>query len=107
MERAAQAITDNDFRSFQQRFAEFYSHLPEGEQLLLGDLVQRAVRRNELQSEISELYEDWFIETCEDWAVPYIGDLLGDIPIRPQSHSSRLWHISEAIRSLTHLTDNA
>jgi hypothetical protein len=23
------------------------------------------------------LYEDWFIETCADWVVPYLGDLLG------------------------------
>lgn len=23
------------------------------------------------------LYEDWFIETCQEWVVPYIGDLLG------------------------------
>ncbi len=23
------------------------------------------------------LYDDWFIETCSEWVVPYIGDLLG------------------------------
>src|SRR6185436_6834459 len=22
-------------------------------------------------------YDDWFIETCEEWVVPYIGDLVG------------------------------
>lgn len=26
---------------------------------------------------IEQLYANWFIETCEDWAVPYIGDLVG------------------------------
>ncbi|MEV4701698.1 hypothetical protein [Actinoplanes sp. NPDC049316] len=26
---------------------------------------------------VAQLYEDWFIETCEPWAVPYIGDLVG------------------------------
>ncbi len=30
-----------------------------------------------IEKDIEGLYENWFIETCEDWAVPYIGDLLG------------------------------
>jgi hypothetical protein len=30
-----------------------------------------------LQADISGLYDDWFIETCAEWLVPYIGDLLG------------------------------
>jgi hypothetical protein len=30
-----------------------------------------------LEAEIARLYENWFIETCEDWVIPYIGDLLG------------------------------
>jgi frataxin-like iron-binding protein CyaY len=29
-----------------------------------------------LQSDIDQLYENWFIETCSAWVVPYIGDLL-------------------------------
>ncbi|MBD1823625.1 hypothetical protein H6F51_14140 [Cyanobacteria bacterium FACHB-DQ100] len=32
---------------------------------------------NVLEGDIAELYENWFIETCADWVVPYIGDLLG------------------------------
>ena len=28
-------------------------------------------------SGIEQLYDDWFIETCAHWAVPYIGDLVG------------------------------
>jgi hypothetical protein len=28
-------------------------------------------------SGIGQLYDDWFIETCAHWAVPYIGDLVG------------------------------
>ncbi len=27
--------------------------------------------------DLDTLYENWFIETCEEWAVPYVGDLLG------------------------------
>lgn len=30
-----------------------------------------------LERDIQGLYDDWFIETCAEWVVPYIGDLLG------------------------------
>ena len=30
-----------------------------------------------LEDDIRQLYDNWFIETCEDWVVPYIGDLVG------------------------------
>lgn len=30
-----------------------------------------------IEKDIGGLYEDWFIETCEEWVVPYIADLLG------------------------------
>jgi hypothetical protein len=30
-----------------------------------------------IQADIEGLYENLFIETCEEWVVPYIGDLLG------------------------------
>ncbi|MBK6798704.1 MAG: hypothetical protein IPG76_18445 [Acidobacteria bacterium] len=30
-----------------------------------------------LQGNISQLYDNWFIETCDEWVVPYIGDLVG------------------------------
>ena len=30
-----------------------------------------------IENDIEGLYANWFIETCEDWVVPYIGDLLG------------------------------
>lgn len=32
---------------------------------------------NLVEDDITQLYENWFIETCEDWVVPYIGDLVG------------------------------
>jgi hypothetical protein len=31
----------------------------------------------EIHRSIEQLYHDLFIETCDDWVVPYIGDLLG------------------------------
>ncbi|MER5597121.1 hypothetical protein [Streptomyces sp. NPDC002265] len=30
-----------------------------------------------VQDDIKQLYDNWFIETCEDWVVPYLGDLVG------------------------------
>lgn len=30
-----------------------------------------------LQAAVDRLYDNWFIETCAEWVVPYIGDLLG------------------------------
>ena len=30
-----------------------------------------------LEGDIDDLYENWYIETCDDWVVPYIGDLVG------------------------------
>src|SRR2546423_5204648 len=30
-----------------------------------------------LQEDLAQLYDDQFIETCAEWVVPYIGDLVG------------------------------
>jgi len=30
-----------------------------------------------IDGDIARLYDNWFIETCDEWVVPYIGDLLG------------------------------
>jgi hypothetical protein len=35
---------------------------------------------NIVDADIAQLYENWFIETCQDWVVPYIGDLIGYVP---------------------------
>lgn len=34
-----------------------------------------------VEQDINQLYENWFIETCEDWVVPYLGDLIGYQPV--------------------------
>ena len=36
---------------------------------------------NLLERDIAQLYENWFIETCDDWVVPYIADLIGYRPV--------------------------
>ncbi|MGP1372614.1 MAG: hypothetical protein ACTS3T_07300 [Almyronema sp.] len=34
-----------------------------------------------LEADLDQLYADQFIETCAEWVVPYIGDLIGDRPL--------------------------
>ena len=34
-----------------------------------------------LEENLDQLYDDLFIETCADWAIPYIGDLIGYEPL--------------------------
>jgi hypothetical protein len=36
---------------------------------------------NVVEDDIAQLYENLFIETCDDWVVPYIGDLVGWQPV--------------------------
>lgn len=36
---------------------------------------------NHLENDLLQLYDNWFIETCEPWVVPYIADLIGHQPI--------------------------
>ena len=44
----------------------------------LRALLQVMAEQLELvEDDIAQLYENWFIETCQPWVVPYIADLLG------------------------------
>ncbi len=47
----------------------------EGEPIrALLSVIEREMKK--IESDIEGLYDNWFIETCEEWVVPYIGDLL-------------------------------
>jgi hypothetical protein len=37
---------------------------------------------NVVEDDITQLYDNWFIETAEEWAVPYVADLLGYRPVQ-------------------------
>ena len=44
----------------------------------LRDLLRVIAEQvNLVEDDIARMYDDWFIETCQDWVVPYIGDLIG------------------------------
>src|SRR5262249_3058546 len=45
---------------------------------LLGVITEQV---DVVEDDIAQLYDNWFIETCEDWVVPYIGDLIGFRPV--------------------------
>ncbi|WP_420456539.1 hypothetical protein [Rubrivirga sp.] len=47
-----------------------------------------------VEEDVARLYDNAFIETCEEWAVPYIGDLLGVRPL----HSVRADGFSQRTR---------
>lgn len=34
-----------------------------------------------VEADIDQLYANWFIETCQEWVAPYIGDLVGFRPV--------------------------
>jgi hypothetical protein len=42
---------------------------------IIGEQVQL------IQDDITQLYDDWFIETCDDWVAPYLADLVGYSPV--------------------------
>jgi hypothetical protein len=42
-----------------------------------------------VEADIAQMYENWFIETCDDWVVPYIGDLVGYTLLRSTSSDSQ------------------
>ncbi|HYP21213.1 MAG TPA: hypothetical protein VEY08_14170 [Chloroflexia bacterium] len=65
----------------------------EGEPLrALLAVIEKEV--DKLQGDIAGLYDNWFIETCDEWVVPYISDLLrvrGLHPLGPGSFSQRAY----------------
>lgn len=39
-----------------------------------------------LEADIDGLYDNWFIETCDEWVVAYLGDLLGVSQLGDEQH---------------------
>jgi hypothetical protein len=49
-----------------------------------------------LEEEIQRLYGNWFIETCDDWVIPYLGDLLAVSP-SPGTQVSRRAEVANTL----------
>lgn len=64
-------------------FALLPRHLRTRDTGLLRALLEAiAQEASVLDEDVRALYEDWFVETADDWALPYLADLLGidDLP---------------------------
>jgi hypothetical protein len=69
----------------EQRIDRLYELLPvvyrqrdREERFPLRDLLRAIAEQvNVIEDDITAMYDDWFIETCRDWVVPYIADLVG------------------------------
>jgi hypothetical protein len=72
---------------WRQRDAEAGSPL----RALLGVIEEQAAL---LEDDVFRLHDGLFVETCEPWAVPYIGDLVGTTPLFDASSvpEPALWH---------------
>ena len=54
-----------------------------------------------VENDIGRLYEDMFIETCADWVLPYIGDLIGYRPVLdPNAGAAALAHVPTQRREI-------
>ena len=67
----------HDEKLFLKLLPEVYSERDGDDGPLRGLLQVLSGPAEELNKNIQQLYDDLFIETCADWVVPYIGDLLG------------------------------
>ena len=54
-------------------------------QALVGVLADQA---SIVEDDIARLYRNWFIETCDEWVVAYIGELLGVRGLHPVSDAT-------------------
>ncbi len=52
----------------------------------LLDVLGRQVEL--VERDIARMYDNWFIETCEDWVVPYLGELVGYAPVAEAGRAS-------------------
>lgn len=53
-----------------------------------------------VERDVRELYANWFIETCADWVVPYVGDLVGVRGLSSSSAQARLSRRAEIANTL-------
>lgn len=59
-------------------------------QILAGELEV-------VEQDIDTLYDNWFIETCEDWVVPYLGDLVGARALREFGEGSLRAYVANTL----------
>jgi len=55
-----------------------------------------------VEKDIAQLYDNWFIETCDEWLVPYIGNLLGVRGLHPISEKANFSQRSRVANTLSY-----
>ncbi|AGA89634.1 hypothetical protein Thimo_0795 [Thioflavicoccus mobilis 8321] len=80
---ALEALTSPDLVE-QERLAELRERATRGP--LAALLAAFAGEFAVVEENLAQLYDDLFIETCADWVVPYIGDLIGYEPLHEHEH---------------------
>jgi len=55
-----------------------------------------------VEEDIARLYDNWFIETCDEWLVPYIGNLLGVRGLHPISEKANFSQRSRVANTLSY-----
>jgi hypothetical protein len=64
----------------------------------LQALMQIFARELEIvEGDAEALYDNWFIETCEDWAATYLGDLVGARALRPFGKGSLRAYVANTL----------
>lgn len=73
---------------------------------LLSIFEQQA---GELRADLARMYDGWFIETCDEWLIPYIGDLVGapPAPTPPAALAGRRERRVRGVLSARRATANA
>jgi hypothetical protein len=51
-----------------------------------------------VEGNIRQLHADWFIETCQDWVIPYLGDLVGYRPLEEAGPLLRRRELANTLR---------
>jgi hypothetical protein len=77
---------------YRQRDAELGGPLRE----LLQVITEQV---NVVEADILQLYENWFIETCQDWTVPYISELIGYTPVHEAGEPSQVATTRDQLRN--------
>ena len=89
-------MSRNDAQDFAQRLyaripANYRAYDTENGQPLLALITVIAAQVANLRQDLDRLWDDFFIETCDDWVVPYLGALVGtNLLQQPVGQSARL-----------------
>ena len=102
-ERAELDALTADFASLDARQAARFAELELKRQAgplksLLGVISEQVAV---LEEDLQQLYDDQFIETCSEWVVPYIGDLVGarDLYVWPSAEFSNRAEVAHTIKN--------